>query len=164
MLLALSANLFAGDFYKKVIHEPMETYYPKLQEAIKKNHMNIVYELDLIKQFKEKGYAKKFGKEFNKNKLDGVKTVLICNSYVGNQVSNIDPTMMALCPIRLTLIKEGSTTTIVFLKHSSVSAPKEIKDLLVTLDTILIHTIDLTDDKYMQDSVNSSYESLHEGN
>jgi len=165
ILLTLSANLFASDFYTKVIYEPIETYYPKFKAAIKKNHMNVLYELDLIKQFKDKGYPAKFGKEFNTNKLDGVKTVLVCNGYVGNQVSNIDPIMMALCPIRVTLIKEGGRTTVVFLKHSSVSAPKKIKDLLITLDNVIINTIDLLDDKYMQNSVrDGGYESIHEGN
>lgn len=164
LFLLFGANLFASEFYSKVVHESFDSYYPKLKAAIKKNHMNIIYELDLIKQFKDKGYSEKFGSEFNKNKLDGVKTLLICNGYVGNQISNLNPAMMALCPIRLTIIQDSRKLTVTFLRHDSINAPQEVKSLLTTLDTILINTIELTDDSYMQNSTRGSYESNYEGN
>lgn len=164
LFMVLSANLFASDFYTKVVHDSFDNYYPKLQKSIKDNHMNVLYELKLIEQFKKKGYAKKFGKDFNKNDIDEVVTLLICNGYVGNQVSNIDPAMMALCPIKLTIIKQGRKLTVTFLRHDSVKANPKVKELLTTLDKILIHTIDLVDDEYMQGAAQDSYESIHEGN
>ncbi len=164
LFLLLSVNLFASEFYTKVIYEPLESYYPKLKKAIDENHMNILYEMDLIKQFKDEGYSEKFGKDFNKNNLQGVKTLLICNGYVGNQVSNLDPKMMALCPIRLTIIEENKKLTVTFLRHDTIETSKEIKSLLTKLDTILKNTIDLTTDEYMKKANISSYESIHEGN
>lgn len=158
----LSANLFASEFYTKVVYDSFESYYPKLLKAIKDNHMNVLYEMDLIKQFKDKGYAEKFGKDFNKNNLESVKTLLICNGYVGNQISNIDPTMMALCPIRLTIIQENKKLIVTFLRHDSIETSSEVKNLLTALDKILINTIDLTTDEYMQKAKMDSYDSRHE--
>lgn len=82
--------------------------------------------------------------------MQGVKTLLICNGYVGNQVSNLDPKMMALCPIRLTIIEENKKLTVTFLRHDTIETSKEIKSLLTKLDTILKNTIDLTTDEYMK--------------
>jgi len=164
MFLLLTTSVFADNIYTKEVNEPFSTYFPKLKAAIQKNHMNIIYEIDLIEKFKKSGYDKKFGADFNRNKLDKVVTLLLCNGYVGNQVSNIDPRMMALCPIRITVIKKGDKTEVVFLKSADTTDNRQVKELLATLDTILIHTIDLGLDAYMQNSAHESYEDLHEGN
>jgi len=145
-------SLLASEIYKKEISLPIEKYYPKLKKAIRANHMNILYELDLLKKFKKSGYAKRFGKDFNKNHLKAVKTLLLCNGYVGNQISNIDPDMMALCPIRLTVISMASGTQVVFIKSDDLAKSRKVQRLLATLDEILIHTIDLTEDKYMHNA------------
>jgi len=114
--------------------------------------MHTIYELDLIERFKKAGYAKKLGKEFNKNNVKSVKTLLLCNGYVGNKVSNIYPTMMGVCPIRVTLISNGNRTKVVFVKNAHLAKNKEVKALLTTLDDIVKNTIDLTIDRYMQDA------------
>ena len=158
ILMFFSNILFANEIYTKEIDLPIEKYYPKLQEAIKTNHMNILYELNLLEKFKKAGYAKRFGKDFNKNHLKAVKTVLICNGYVGNLISNIDPDMMTLCPLRLTLISRAWGTKVVFLKSSHLAASKKVKQLLSTLDDILIHTINLTVDDYMKEAYSDDHQ------
>jgi uncharacterized protein (DUF302 family) len=164
LLLVLSTSVYANEIYKKEINLPIQEYFPRLKQAITANHMNVLYELNLIDKFKKSGYAKRFGKEFNKNKLKEVKTLLLCNGHVGNQVSNIDPDMMALCPIRLTLISQGKSTKVVFIKSSHVATSKKVKALLATLDQILINTIDLTIDPYMQDAQAHAYDDQFSGN
>ena len=163
-LLLLGSLLQANEIYTKTITKPFSVYFPELKKSIEKNHMGIIYEFDLVERFKKKGFDKKFGDAFNKNGLDKIVTLLICNGYVGNQVSNIDPNMMALCPIKITVIKKGAQTTITFLKYQNVTQNKEIKELLSTLHKIVINTIDLTLDKYMESSVTGGYEEQHEGN
>ena len=160
ILILCSTQLGATQIYQKEVGLPLEKYYPKLKAAIQANHMNILYELDLLEQFKKSGYAEKFGEDFNRNHLKAVKTLLLCNGYVGNQISNIDPDMMALCPIRLTIISKGSGTKVVFMKSSHLATSKKIKQLLATLDEILIHTIDLTVDAYMKDAFSDDHQFM----
>ena len=152
--------LFAGEIYTKEISLPIEKYYPKLKKAITSNHMNILYEIDLLKKFKKSGYLEKFGEDFNKNHLKAVKTVLLCNGYVGNQISNIDPDMMALCPIRLTVISTASGTRVVFVKSDHLAKSRKVQRLLATLDEILIHTIDLTEDNYMHNAYTDDHQFI----
>ena len=160
MLMLSSTHLCASNIYQKNVDLPIEKYYPKLKAAIQSNHMNILYELDLLEKFKKSGYVEKFGEDFNRNHLKSVKTLLLCNGYVGNQISNIDPDMMALCPIRLTLISKASGTKVVFMKSSHLARSKKIKQLLATLDEILIHTIDLTVDSYMKDAFSDDHQFM----
>ena len=60
--------------------------------------------------------------------------------------------MMALCPIRLTVISTASGTQVVFIKSDDLAKSRKVQRLLATLDEILIHTIDLTEDKYMHNA------------
>lgn len=155
-----STLLSATHIYEKEIDLPIEKYYPKLKAAIQANHMNILYELNLLDRFRKSGYAEKFGEEFNRNHLKSVKTLFLCNGYVGNQVSNIDPSMMVLCPLRLTLISRASGTKVVFIKSSHLATSKKVKRLLSTLDEILMHTIDLTLDDYMKSAFSDDHQFM----
>jgi len=153
VFLVMSTQAYSSSIHKTIINKPISEYYPELKKAIEANRMHVIYEMDLLKKFKESGYAKKFGKDFNKNKVEVVKTLLICNGYVGNQVSNIDPRMMVLCPIKITLIQRDGKTTVTFVKSASLAKNKDVKALLVTLDEIIVHTINLTNDNYMRKSI-----------
>lgn len=153
LLLLLSSSLMAqGTIYKKVINEHYDLYFPKLKKAIETNHMNIISEMDLMSRFKEAGYDKKFGKDFNKNKLDKATSLIVCNGFVGNQISNIDVTMMAFCPIRITVMQQGSKTIVVFIRASGIATNPKVSSLLKSLDDVIVHTIDLTVDKFMEKS------------
>jgi len=153
LLLLACTQVFANSIYKTEVKQSIEKYYPELKKAIEANRMHVIYEMDLLKKFKESGYAKKFGKDFNKNKVEGVKTLLICNGYVGNQVSNLDPRMMVLCPIKITLIQKNGKTVVSFVKSASLARNKQVRDLLQTLDEVIINTIALSSSKYMNKSL-----------
>lgn len=164
LLLLLSTQAFATAIHETQINKPIDVYYPLLKKAIEDNKMHVLYEMDLLKKFEDSGYAKKFGTDFNKNNIQAIKTILICNGYVGNQVSNLDPKMMVLCPIKITLIQQGDKTLVSFVKNSDISKNDKINELLMQLDTVIINTIELTHDKYMEKAIIDGTESQFEGN
>lgn len=162
IMLLLASSLFANDVYKKEVNKPHDVYIKELKDAIEKNHMNVLYELDLIKKFNDSGYAKKFGADFNKNKITASTTLLLCNGYIGNQISNIDPEMMALCPIKVSVISDEKSTKIIYTKYKGASKNKEVAALLKILDEVVINTIELTTNKYMEKAFsNEAIESRH---
>lgn len=148
-LMLLACASFAADVYKKEVKTPHDVYMKEFKAAVAKNHMNVLYELDLVEKFTNAGYAKKFGADFNKNKLTGATTILLCNGYIGNQVSNIDPDAMAYCPIKVSVLSDARGTKVIYTKYAGQSKNQKINSLLKTLDTVVINTIDLTTNKYM---------------
>ena len=61
---------------------------------------------------------KKFGKKFNTSALENVRTMVACNGKLGNAVMNADPSMMAYCPVRLTLTEKDGKTSVLFVRPS----------------------------------------------
>lgn len=157
MFLLISSVIAGDNVYKKVVNESYETYYPKLKKELEINHVNVVAEMDLIERFTQAGYAKKFGKDFNKNHLEKATSLTLCNGYIGNQVSNIDITMMAFCPIRLTILKQGDQTIVLYVKSAPSASNPKVINLLKTLDTVVINTVNLTKDPYMQKAYSNTF-------
>lgn len=150
-LLLVASSLFAIDnVYKRVVNESYDSYLPKLKKEMEINHINVISEIDLVQRFTQAGYDKKFGKDFNKNKLEKATSLVLCNGYIGNQVSNIDINMMAFCPIKLTVLSQGGKTIVLYVKSAPNASNKKVVPLLNKLDTVVINTVNLTKDQYMQ--------------
>jgi len=163
LLMFLSSQVFAASIHETQVRKTIKEYYPELKKAIEDNNMHVIYELDLLERFKEAGYAEKFGNNFNKNNIVAIKTLLICNGYIGNQVSNIDTDMMVLCPIKITLIQIGKYTMVSFIKNSDLASNKEVEKLLAILDQTLVNTIALSHDSYMDNAESLEIDSQFEG-
>ncbi|MCX6051688.1 MAG: DUF302 domain-containing protein [Campylobacterales bacterium] len=159
VLFLLASSVIAADnIYKIEVNEEYDVYYPKLKKELEINHINVISEMDLIQRFTEAGYAKKFGKNFNKNNIEKATSLILCNGYIGNQVSNIDVAMMAFCPIRLTVLKQGNKTIVLYVKSAPNASNPEVVTLLNTLDEVVINTVNLTKDAYMQKAYSSGFE------
>ncbi len=44
--------------------------------------------------------------QYNRSKLSAIRSMVFCNGWYANQVSNKDPHMLALCPLHMTLIEK----------------------------------------------------------
>ena len=123
----------------------MGEVYTKLLASFDNSHLIIVSEINILEKFKEAGLPKKFGKNFNTNQLTGIKAVIACNGWFGNEVANADPLMMGFCPIRVTVVEEDGKTSVLFVRSSV--APKDSKAyaILEKLEAKVIGAIEKID-------------------
>jgi len=134
--------LMSDKMYKHTINEKAEIIYPKLLESLEKNKLIVVSEIDILDKFKHAGLPEKFGKEFNANKLTTIKTIIACNGWFGNYISNADINMMGLCPVKITLIEKDGKTTILFVKPTTVSGDSKANATIAQLEAKLISSIE----------------------
>jgi hypothetical protein len=144
-ILLLSLSLWADAVYTKTYDEPMSKIYPKLLASFDNASLIVISEIDILAKFKAAGLPEAFGKEFNTNNLTGIKTVIVCNGWFGNEIANSDPLMMAFCPVRVTLIEQDGKTSIMYVRPSV--APKDSKAYLLL--------------KKLEDKVISAVEEAH---
>ena len=123
LLLSLSITLWADSVYIKTVDKPMTEVYTKLLASFDSSHLVIVSEINILEKFNAAGLPEKFGKNFNTNDLTGIKAIIACNGWFGNEVANADPMMMGFCPIRVTVVEKEGKTSILFVRSSI--APKE---------------------------------------
>jgi uncharacterized protein (DUF302 family) len=89
-----------------------------------------------------KGMAKKWGADYNRNKLEGITSLVFCNGWYVNQVSNLDPALLGLCPLHVTLTHKAGVTTVVFNRPTALAAGSPAEKVLKEVETEVIQAIE----------------------
>lgn len=101
------------------IEAPFERAYQQVYAALEEHRFFVVFEPDIQRNLA--GFAERWGDDYNRNKLDGIRSMVFCNAWYANQVSNADPAMMALCPLHVTLIHKAGETRVLFISPVAVA-------------------------------------------
>ena len=99
---------------------PMEETYKAVSAALEEARFWVVFEADLGASMA--GFADRWGDDLNRNALDGIRSIVVCNAWYANQVSNADPDLLALCPLRVNLVEKDGITRILFARPTVIAA------------------------------------------
>ena len=144
LLLALvSANALAESpaVYEKTFDQNLDTAYPRVYKALEGNGFKVVYEIDMQENL-TKFAAKNAVKDFNLNQLEGIKSMVFCNGALAVKISNADPTMLALCPLHLTLTQKAGRVTVLFVRPGAIAKGSKAEAPAKELEEKVIKTIE----------------------
>jgi uncharacterized protein (DUF302 family) len=79
----------------------------------------VVDELPISENLKR--MAKKWGPDYNRNQLEGITSLVFCSGWYANQVSNLDPQLLGLCPLHITLTHKAGVTTALFNRPTAIA-------------------------------------------
>lgn len=132
-LMLFSCLLQAADsIYVAEKKADFEQTYKNVYTALENNRFFVVFEPDIGSNIS--GFSKKW-KDYNLNKLSRIKSMVFCNGWYANQVSNADPDMLAMCPLHLTMTHKDGVTKVLFVRPDYIArgtrAEKLAKDLTV---------------------------------
>ena len=99
---------------------PMDRTYPAVYAALEEARFWVVFEADLGANLAT--FAGRWGEDLNRNRLDGIRSIVVCNAWYANQVSNADPDLLALCPLRVNLVEKDGVTRVLFARPSVIAA------------------------------------------
>ena len=99
---------------------PLERTYQAVSTALEEARFWVVFEADLGASMA--GFAERWGEELNRNALDGIRSIVVCNAWYANQVSNADPDLLALCPLRVNLVEKDGITRVLFARPTVIAA------------------------------------------
>lgn len=128
--------------FEHSIAKPVEQVYSVLYEALEKEGFYVVFEANIGRNFSR--FAKKWGEKYNRNKLDEIRSMVFCNGWYANAVSNADPTMLALCPLSLTLIERKGQTTVLFARPTAIAKGSSAQGVLQRVEAEVIAVIKQT--------------------
>jgi len=98
----------------------LETSYETIYKALENNRFYVVFEPDIQRNIS--GFAERWGDNYNRNKLEGIRAMVFCNVWYTNEISNADPDMLAMCPLHITLIQQQGSTRVLFVRPTVVAA------------------------------------------
>lgn len=115
---------------------PLDEVYQKVYGSLESHRFYVVFEVDIgstMARFKDR-----WGEDYNRNALEGPKTMVVCNAGYANKVGNADPTMFALSPLRVVLSHKAGLTTVLFARPTVAAQGSPAEPMLREVeDTIL---------------------------
>lgn len=146
-LLLVLALLFAGNahaaapgVYENSVKQPLNATYDRLKAALEESGFRVVYEVDIGDNLSK--IAAKIGKDYNQSQLEGIKSMVFCNGIAANKVSNADPSLLALCPLHVTLVHKAGLTTVLFVRPGIVAQGSPALQAAQELETKVIKLIE----------------------
>jgi len=134
VLLALlfTTSLYSANaIYKVQANANYDKSATKLTQTLEDQNLYIISKAHISSTLKR--MQGKLGKEYNKRKYDTVTSLIFCNPFYANDVLNLDPNMMALCPLKIMLMEKDGKTTALFVLPSALSkgspAHKVLKEI-----------------------------------
>jgi len=142
VLILLSTASWAGSpmIYEKQVKGPLEKTYKQIFNALENNGYYVVFEANISKNLSH--FKKRWGKDYNKNKLEAIRSMVFCNGWYANQMSNADPQMLALCPLHISLVHKEGVTRILFIRPSLVATGSPAEKVALELEQDVIRTIE----------------------
>jgi len=139
----ISANALAESpaVYEKSFDQNLDTAYKRVYKALGDNGFKVVYEVDIQENLTK--FAKKNAvKDFNLNKLEGIKSMVFCNAPLAIKISNADPAMLGLCPLHLTLTQKAERVTVLFVRPGVIAQGSKAEAPAKELEEKVIKTIE----------------------
>ena len=134
----LEANAESSVFVLSV-DKPITEVYDKVYKSLEDARFYVVFEPNIGKNLS--GFAERWGDQYNRSKLSAIRSMVFCNGWYANQVSNKDTRMLALCPLHMTLIEKDGKTTALFARPTVIAADSPAAEILSELEVEVIAAI-----------------------
>lgn len=125
--------------YSQQVDKPVIAVYDKLYKSLEDARFFVVFEPNIGKNLAR--LAEKWGDDYNRNKISEIRSMIFCNAWYANKVSNQDPEMLGFCPLHLTLVEREGKTTVLFNRPSAIAQNSPAEELLLKIESEVIKAI-----------------------
>lgn len=142
-LLATIALAIADDspigVYRQQVDKPIKEVYSSVYKSLEDARFFVVFEPDIGANLTR--FSEKWGDNYNKNNLTAIRSMVFCNPWYANQVSNLDPDMLGFCPLHVSLIECDGKSIVLFNRPSVIAKNSPARELLLTIEAEVIEAI-----------------------
>ncbi len=116
------------------------TVQAALETALGEQGFGVLFRADMGKALAK--FADDWGDDYNRSGLEEIRAVLFCNPKYANEAANADPVVLALCPLSITLLQRGGSTTLLFERPTAVVGDSPARQTLATVEAKVIAAIE----------------------
>ncbi len=126
--------------YVREVPASMNATYMAVFTELENNGFVVVFEPNLGRNLAM--FASRWGADYNRNHLEGIRSMVFCNGWYANRISNADPDLLALCPLHLTLVHKQGRTRVLFVRPSRVAAGSPAEPVALELEQDIIRAVE----------------------
>lgn len=125
--------------YKQSVKLPIDDVYASLQLAMNDSPFFLSHELNIGSNLAR--FSERWGKDYNQNKLTGFRSMVFCNGWYANKISNLDPDLLGSCPLHISIIEKSGVTSVLFNRPSTFAKSSPALPALKELEAKVIRMI-----------------------
>jgi hypothetical protein len=141
--IAFSCSAIAANpaVFEKSAKLPLDKVVNAVSQNLDAAGYTVVDELPISENLR--GMEKRWGADYNRNKLDGITALVFCRGWYVNQVSNLDPALLGLCPLHLTLTHKAGVTTVLFNRPTAIANGSPAEKVLKEAENEVVQAIEV---------------------
>lgn len=140
VMFSMQSSMAADTVFKLTLDAPADEVYDKVYKALEAERFYVVFEPDIGKNIA--GFAKRWGENYNRNGLTSLRSMVFCNGWYANEVSNRDPDMLGLCPLHVTVYGRDGNTSVLFNRPTVIAADSPALPVLQELEQTVIQALE----------------------
>jgi uncharacterized protein (DUF302 family) len=140
LLLAPGARAAPPGVYIKTVEMDLDSAYREVYQALEEERFWVVLEADMGARMAR--MAKRWGNDYNRNGLDGMKSMVFCNIDWTHRIANADPRMLALCPLHLSIYARDGKASVVLPRPTALAGGSEAEAEAAELERTLIRIVE----------------------
>lgn len=130
----------AGPVFEKRAEMPFEEAYQRVYRALEERRFWVIFEARISDNIGR--FAERWGEDYNRRGLTGIRAMLVCNPWFTNQIANADPAMLALCPLKVVVVGEGASTRALFARPTVPAADGPAREVLAEVEAEITAAIE----------------------
>jgi len=143
VFLLSAASVYADDniqvVYSQQVDKPITAVYDRLYKSLENARFFVVFEPNIGKNLAR--FSEKWGDDYNRNNISSIRSMIFCNGWYANKVSNLDPNMLGFCPLHITLFEREGKTTVLFNRPGVMAESSPARELLIKIESEVIEAI-----------------------
>ncbi len=112
--------------------QDLDIVYKEVYNSLEENRFFVVFEPNIGRNLVR--FSERWGEDYNRNGLSGIRSMVFCNAWYANQVSNLEPDLLALCPLHVSLYARDGVTRVVFIRPTHAGLGGNAATLLKELE------------------------------
>ena len=125
--------------YRQQVDKALVEVYDQLYKSLEDARFFVVFEPNIGNNLAR--FAEKWGDDYNRNNITEIRSMIFCNAWYANKVSNLDPEMLGFCPLHLTLIERDGKTTVLFNRPGAIAKNSPAQEVLLQIESEVIEAI-----------------------
>ena len=125
--------------YRQQVNKPLADVYDNVYKSLEDARFFVVFEPNIGANLTR--FSEKWGDDYNRNNLTAIRSMVFCNGWYANKVSNLDPDMLGFCPLHLSLIERDGKTVVLFNRPSAIAKNSPAAELLLSIETEVIEAV-----------------------
>ncbi|MEM9388334.1 MAG: hypothetical protein AAGA68_25000 [Pseudomonadota bacterium] len=126
--------------YQRSVMADQAAAYDAVYHSLEESRFWVIAEPNIGKSLAKN--EERWGENYNRNGYEAIRSLVFCSPWYANELSNLDPRALAMCPFSATMLYREGQATVLFERPTTVVTEGPAKELVARLEAAVVEALD----------------------